>query len=149
MSVLSSLRIAGSALTAQRLRMDVTASNIANAESTSTPRGGPYKRERVLFAPIQAAANGQLAYLADGSSPSAAGEGVQVRGIVQDQAPPRQVYDPTHPDANQDGFVAYPAIDMVSEMTDMLSASRAYEANITMIGVAKSMAQRAIDLGRV
>jgi flagellar basal-body rod protein FlgC len=126
--------------------MDVTASNIANADSTSTPQGGPYRRERVVFAPIQAAASN---YLANGANPTAAGEGVQVRGIVQDQSPPRQVYDPTHPDANQDGFVAYPAIDLVSEMTDMLSASRAYEANITMIGVAKSMAQRAIDLGRV
>ena len=74
--------------------------------------------------------------------------GVQVTGIVQDQDEPRLVFDPTHPDADEDGFVAYPNVDMVTEMTDMLSASRSYEANITVVNVAKAMAQRALDIGR-
>jgi flagellar basal-body rod protein FlgC len=148
MGVFSVLRIAGSALTAQRLRMDVTASNIANADATSTPRGGPYRAERVVFAPLRAAASPTLSPLSR-TSPAPATEGVQVVGIVQNQAPPRQVYDPAHPDANPEGYVAYPNVDLVTEMTDMLSASRAYEANITAINVAKNMAQRALDIGRL
>ncbi len=153
MGVLSVFRIAGSALTAQRLRMDVTASNIANAEATSTPEGGPYRRERVVFSPIQPGRSSgvglQMLSTSGGQRPSTAAGGVQVTGVVGDQAEPRQVYDPTHPDADEDGYVAYPNVDMVTEMTDMLSASRAYEASITVINVAKNMAQRALDLGRM
>jgi flagellar basal-body rod protein FlgC len=148
MSVLSVLKTAGSALTAQRLRMDVTSSNIANAEVTSTPRGGPYRRERVVFAPIRPS-NPSLTLTGTGATAPAVGSGVQVRAIVDDPAPPRMVYDPTHPDADQDGYVAYPDVNLVTEMTDMMSASRAYEANVTVINVAKSMAQRALDIGRI
>ena len=139
--MLEILKTAGSALTAQRLRMDVIASNLANSEATSTPDGGPYKRERVVFGPVL---KDSLNKLATG----AASGGVEVKGIVQDQDEPRMVFDPTHPDADEDGFVAYPNVDMVTEMTDMLSASRSYEANITVVNVAKSMAQRALDIGR-
>jgi flagellar basal-body rod protein FlgC len=147
MGVLSVLRIAGSALTAQRLRMDVTAGNIANAEATSTPQGGPYRREQVVFAPMKASA------LVDSARPSPSGHtaqagGVQVPAIVQDPSPPKLVYDPDHPDAGPDGYVEFPNVDLVTEMTDMLSASRAYEASVTVINVAKSMAQRALDIGR-
>ena len=147
MGVLSVLRIAGSALTAQRLRMDVTAGNIANAEATSTPQGGPYKREQVVFSPTPASA------VVDSSQSSRSGAtpqvgGVQVQSIVQDSSPGRLVYDPEHPDARPDGYVEFPNVDLVTEMTDMLSASRAYEANVTVINVAKSMAQRALDIGR-
>ncbi|MBX5491506.1 MAG: flagellar basal body rod protein FlgC [Chloroflexi bacterium] len=150
MGVLNVLRIAGSALTAQRLRMDVTASNIANAEATATPEGGPYRAERVVFAP-----RGRLSFantfrlLRRESDPAPVGEGVQVQAIVASPQPPRQVYDPTHPDADADGYVTYPNVDLVTEMTDLLSASRAYEANLTVINVAKNMAQRALDIGRV
>ena len=146
MSVFTVLRSAGSALTAQRLRMDVTSSNIANAESTRSADGGPYKRERVVFAPIVDEALNRIS--ADGM-PGPGSGGVRVAAIEQDEAPPRVVYDPSHPDADADGNVAYPDIDLVTEMTDMLSASRAYEANITAINVAKNMAQRALELGRV
>lgn len=145
-SVLSVLRIAGSALTAQRLRMDVTASNIANAEATSTPRGGPYRRSRVVFSPLAEPAGGSAFRLS--GAPAGQTGGVEVRRIVQDQTPPRRVYEPTHPDAGPDGYVEYPNVDLVTEMTDMLSASRSYEANITIVNVAKSMAQRALDIGR-
>jgi flagellar basal-body rod protein FlgC len=146
--MLEILKTAGSALTAQRLRMDVIASNLANAEATSTPEGGPYKRERVVFEP---ALRDTMSKLGDASSSIASGAetgGVVVRAIVKDDEEPRLVLDPTHPDADADGFVAYPNIDLVTEMTDMLSATRSYEANITIVNVAKSMAQRALDIGR-
>ncbi|MCC7369082.1 MAG: flagellar basal body rod protein FlgC [Chloroflexi bacterium] len=146
--MLEILKTAGSALTAQRLRMDVIASNLANAEATSTPEGGPYKRERVVFEPKL---RDTMSKLGEQSSSIASGEatgGVVVRAIVKDDEDPRMVLDPTHPDADADGFVAYPNVDLVTEMTDMLSASRSYEANITIVNVAKSMAQRALDIGR-
>jgi flagellar basal-body rod protein FlgC len=146
--MLEILKTAGSALTAQRLRMDVIASNLANAEATSTPEGGPYKRERVVFEP---ALRNTMSKLGDASSSIANGNatgGVVVSAIVKDTEDPRLVLDPTHPDADADGFVAYPNVDLVTEMTDMLSASRSYEANITIVNVAKSMAQRALDIGR-
>lgn len=149
MSTLNVLRTAGSALTAQRLRMDVTASNIANAEATRTPEGGPYKRERVVFTPIQDSDLHFLSRASTGGRQTGEIGGVKVEEIVEDEAPPKIVYDPGHPDADADGNVAYPNIDLVTEMTDMLSASRAYEANITVINVAKSMANRALDLGKV
>jgi flagellar basal-body rod protein FlgC len=149
MGVLNVLRVAGSALTAQRLRMDVTSSNIANAEATNTPRGGPYRPERVVFSPMQAARPSALGPAAfDWNGTEAGTAGVEVRAIVEDPAPPRMEYDPSHPDANADGYVAYPSVDLATEMTDMLSASRAYEANITVINVAKAMAQRALDIAR-
>jgi flagellar basal-body rod protein FlgC len=146
--MLEILKTAGSALTAQRLRMDVIASNLANSEATSTPEGGPYKRERVVFGPVLRDSVNKLSSSPDSIASGAAPGGVAVKGIVQDQDDPRLVYDPTHPDANADGFVAYPNVDMVTEMTDMLSASRSYEANITMVNVAKAMAQKALEIGR-
>jgi flagellar basal-body rod protein FlgC len=128
--------------------MDVISSNLANAEATSTPEGGPYKRERVVFGPVLRDSLSKLSSSADSIADGAMHGGVEVKGIVQDDETPRQVFDPTHPDANEDGFVAYPNVDMITEMTDMLSASRSYEANITVVNVAKSMAQRALDIGR-
>ncbi len=142
------LKTSGSALTAQRLRMDVIASNLANAEATSTPEGGPYKRERVVFEPMLRDTFEKVNDPNGSSTPGPTTHGVEVRGVIQDDEEPRMVYDPTHPDANDDGFVAYPNVDLVTEMTDMLSASRSYEANITVLNVAKNMAQRALDLGR-
>jgi flagellar basal-body rod protein FlgC len=146
--MLEILKTAGSALTAQRLRMDVIASNLANAEATSTPEGGPYKRERVVFGPTLRDSMSKLTDSSQSIASGAAPGGVEVKGIVQDEEEPRMVFDPTHPDADADGFVAYPNVDLVTEMTDMLSASRSYEANITVVNVAKSMAQRALDIGR-
>lgn len=146
--MLEILKTAGSALTAQRLRMDVIASNLANAEATSTPEGGPYKRERVVFEPALRDTMSKLGDKSDGIANGTATGGVVVRAILKDQEDPRLVLDPTHPDADADGFVAYPNVDLVTEMTDMLSASRSYEANITIVNVAKSMAQRALDIGR-
>src|SRR5438874_2598424 len=137
MGLFSSMRISGSALTAQRLRMDVIAGNIANADTTRVNgQRQPYQRQEVVFQPLNAAA---------GTS----GEGLQVAAVVKDQAGPREVYDPAHPDADPTtGLVAYPNVDTTTEMTDMLSANRAYEANVTVLNSIKQMAQRSIDLGR-
>src|SRR5437763_12185859 len=138
MGLFSSMRISGSALTAQRLRMDVISGNIANADTTRVNgQRQPYQRQQVVFAPLLNAAN------------QAAGQGVQVSQIVTDQTAARQVYDPSHPDADPNtGMVAYPNVDTTTEMTDMLSANRAYEANVTVLNSIKQMAQRSIDLGR-
>ena len=137
MGLFSSMRISGSALTAQRLRMDIIAGNIANADTTRlNGQRQPYQRQQVVFQPLQPAA---------GSS----GEGLQVASVIKDQSPGRQVFDPANPDADPNtGLVAYPNVDTTTEMTDMLSASRAYEANVTVLNSIKQMAQRSIDLGR-
>jgi flagellar basal-body rod protein FlgC len=145
MGILTSLEISGSGLTAQRLRMDVIANNIANTETTRTADGQPYKRQQVVFAPIMSAMSSPLAASGSNSAPE---EGVQVAAVVADERPPRMVYDPSHPDANADGYVAYPDIDLVTEMTDMMSATRAYEANVTALNAAKSMAMKALEIGR-
>lgn len=141
MSLFESLRISGSALTAQRLRMDVITSNIANAETTQTAEGGPYKERKVLFTPMKV----------DGGSGATRGltsVGVQVSGIAVSEGGPKLVYEPDHPNAREDGFVEYPNVDVVSEMVDMLSATRAYEASVTAVNATKSLAQRALEIGR-
>jgi len=137
MGLFSSMRISGSALTAQRLRMDVIAGNIANADTTRVNgQRQPYQRQQVVFAPLNEGAG-------------AAGDGLQVTAIVKDQSQGKQVYDPANPDADPNtGLVAYPNVDTTTEMTDMLSANRAYEANVTVLDSIKQMAQRSIDLGK-
>lgn len=145
MGILNTLRISASALTAQRLRMDTISSNMANAETTRTPEGGPYRRQRVSFAPILAQ---QLGRADPREAGTVAGQGLQVTGIQRDVDAVRSVYDPTHPDADAQGNVLYPDIDVVTEMTDMLSATRSYEANVTAMNAAKAMALKALDITR-
>ncbi|MCL5961955.1 MAG: flagellar basal body rod protein FlgC [Chloroflexi bacterium] len=146
MSLFSSLRISGSALTAQRVRMDVIANNIANAESTKSANGQPYRRQEVVFSPISAAPGLTVSTALDPRR--VVGNGVQVTRILQDDAPPHVVYDPSHPDADNNGNVAYPNVDIITEMTDMISATRAYEANVTALNAAKSMAMKSLDIAR-
>lgn len=145
MSILSSLSISGSGLTAQRLRMDVIANNIANAESTQSADGTPYKRQEVVFMPVSSTSS---LIARKGGSGHALGEGVRVAAILEDDSPPRVVYDPTHPHANPDGYVEYPDVDIITEMTDMISATRAYEANVTALKAAKAMAAKALEIAR-
>ncbi len=144
------LRIGASGLAAQRLRLDVIAHNIANAETTRTPEGGPYKRKDVVFMP-----EGQAPFLPPFLAVrQGAGrfqgelKGVQVTQIFTDNTPGTRVYDPTHPDADAEGYVEYPNVNPVVEMTNMLSASRSYEANLAVIDTAKQMALRALDIGK-
>ncbi|MCS7272891.1 MAG: flagellar basal body rod protein FlgC [Fimbriimonadales bacterium] len=135
MGLISTLRVSSSGLSAERLRMDIIADNIANANTTRTPDGQPYRRKVAIFEPIP-------------PTPRMPG-GVRVRQIVADTTPPRLVYEPGHPDADTNGYVAYPNVDIVHEMVDLITATRAYEANIQAFNAAKNMFLRTLDIGRV
>jgi flagellar basal-body rod protein FlgC len=140
----SAIDAAASGLTAERLRLDVISNNIANANTTRTTAGGAYRRQRVVFQPRTE----QSSFLKTLNSQLAIGEGVRVVGIEQDESPLRQVYDPQHPDANREGYVEMPNIQIVSEMVDMITATRAYEANVAVVNAAKGMATKALEIGR-
>ncbi|MBS1254116.1 MAG: Flagellar basal-body rod protein FlgC [Anaerolineales bacterium] len=143
MSLRRTLITSGAALTAQRLRMDIIANNIANANTTRTPEGGPYQRKRVVFMPRE----DSVAWTSSGHQRM--GRGVQVDGIVEDQRPGPLVHDPSHPDADPDtGMVQMPNVDTVTEMVDMLAARRSYEANVVVIDATKAMASAALEIGR-
>ena len=145
--VFAPFAISASALTAERLRMDVISNNIANANTTRTVDGGPYVRQRVVFAPRFDASPG-FAPLMKLMTPEGLPVGVRVTAIEKDPSPPRMVYDPGHPDANAEGYVAYPNVNTVNEMVDLISATRAYEANITAFNATKSMALQALNIGK-
>ncbi|MBC7765484.1 MAG: flagellar basal body rod protein FlgC [Hyphomonadaceae bacterium] len=146
MSFLSSFGISASALTAQRMRMDIIAQNIANANSTRTENGGTYRR-RVAVLSQQNSQESFSSYLS--ASSQAVGSGVSVSKIVEDKSAFKIVHDPSHPDADpQTGDVKMPNVDIMQEMMDMMAATRAYESNITMLNATKSMALKALELGR-
>jgi flagellar basal-body rod protein FlgC len=146
MRMLSAIEASASGLTAERLRLDLIASNLANAESTRTENGSAYRRKVAIFTPNEARYSFRDIL---SKSYSRAPQGVRVAGIQEDQSPLRRVYAPGHPDADEDGYVTYPNVDVVTEMVDMMAATRAYEANVTAIEAAKTMAQRALELLRV
>jgi flagellar basal-body rod protein FlgC len=145
MSMFGSLDISASALSAERLRMDVTAENLANAQSTRSQGGGPYRRKEVVLQQSGGGFAGALAAARQGDGPAG---GVRVQGIVEDTAPDRLVYDPSHPDANQQGYVRMPNVNPVTEMVDLISASRSYEANVTAMQTAKQMFTKTLELLR-
>ena len=130
MGYLDSLNITGSALTAERFRTDIIMQNLANQNTTRTAEGGPYKRKQVVFR--ENTLNG----------------GVFVEEVVESQNPSVPVYDPDHPDADEDGYVMMPNVNSAEEMVDLMAASRAYEANVTALNVAKSMALKALEIGK-
>lgn len=145
MDFLSSLNISGSGLTAQKLRMDVISQNIANAEVTRTESGGPYRRKMVVLSTI----NGNNSFRAAlDKATEVKTSGVQVDKIVEDQSAFVPVYNPNHPDANEEGYVMLPNVNTAQEMIDMLGASRAYEANVTAFNATKSMVLKALEIGR-
>jgi flagellar basal-body rod protein FlgC len=148
MGLFDAINAAGSALTAERLRMDVTAENLANAQSTRGPDGQPYRRKEVVLA--QRGGFGDVLGAAMGArgAGSARAGGVEVAAIVEDQSPPRLVYDPAHPDADAEGYVAMPNVNPVTEMVDLISASRGYEANVTAIQTAKAMFAKTLEILR-
>ena len=154
MGFLDSLDLSSSGMTAERLRMDVISNNLANANTTHGPNGEPYRREEVVLSPggVQTGsfddALGGAAQAVAGANGTEDLSGVHVTAIVPDQSPFKEDYDPGNPDADKRGYVRSPNISVVSEMVDMMGASRAYEANVTAIQSAKSMAERALDIGK-
>jgi flagellar basal-body rod protein FlgC len=146
MDFFSSLDVSASALAAERTRMNLIAGNMANANSTRTAEGGPYKRKDAVFTaqePGPPKFGETLSRFGVGSP-----QGVEVTSIIEDQSAPRLQYDPKHPDADAKGFVALPNVNIIEEMADMITASRAYEANITAAQAAKAMAMKTLELGR-
>ena len=144
MGMFGAIDAAASGLTAERLRMDVISNNIANVNTTRTAEGGAYRRQMVVFAPRE----NEAAFAQVLSEKLDTGNGVKVVGITKDNSPTHRVYDPAHPDANQDGYVEMPNVNVVTEMVDMITATRAYEANVTTINSAKSMALKALEIGK-
>lgn len=145
MDFFSSMNISSSALSAERTRMNLISSNLANANVTRTPEGGPYKRKDAVFAATPA--ENPFSRVLDGATAQQVRK-VGVSEIIEDQNPPRLQYDPSHPDANPQGYVAMPNVNTVEEMTDMISATRTYEANVTAVQAAKSMALKTLEIGR-
>lgn len=138
MSYLSMIDISASGLTAERLRMDLIANNLANVNTTRTGAGGPYRRKVAVL---------QENPVGPGRG-FGTGGGVRVAGVLDDATPGRLVYDPGHPDSAPNGYVEYPNVNVVTEMVDLITASRAYEANVTALNAAKEMVQKTLEIGR-
>ncbi len=143
--ILTGMRISSSGMAAQRTRMNTISSNIANINTTRTPEGGPYRRKDVVLEPIpEAKSFGDILM----SQPDRSLQRVQVTDIHVDRSAPRMKYDPDHPDANPDGYVAYPNINLMEEMANMIQATRAYEANVSAMNATKDMALTALEIGQ-
>jgi flagellar basal-body rod protein FlgC len=145
MDFFSSMRISATGMNAQQTRMNTISSNLANAETTESEEGGPYKRRDPIFTAVPDREN--FGEVLQGTLDQHA-EGVQVTDIQEDTKAPRMVYNPKHPHANAQGYVAMPNVNPVEEMANMISASRSYEANVTALNAAKSMALKALDIGK-
>ncbi len=152
MGMFNAIDIAASGMTAERLRLDVVSNNLANVNTTRTENGTPYRRQIVVFEPredfesvLQTNINKDNS---QGARINQVGQGVRARAIIEDQSPFRAVYEPGHPDADAQGYVMMPNVNAVAEMIDMLSASKAYEANVAAVNAAKSMALKALDIGK-
>lgn len=148
MNLFGMLELSGSALGAERQRAEVVASNMANAQTTRTAAGGPYRRQLVVFQAQRVprfsfALGGALAGLQGGNSSA-----VRVAAVIADQRPPVMRFEPGHPDANPQGYVAYPQVDPIEEMTDLLGAVRAYELNASAVQATKNMITQSLDLLR-
>lgn len=141
MSFFDVAEISSSGMSAERMRMDVISNNIANSETTRTEDGGPFKRKNVIVGEKSSSFSTMFSGMVRGS-------GVDVSGVVEDESAPRLVFDPGHPDADENGNVAYPNISVVNEMVDMISASRGYEANLMAFNMSKTMALKSLDIGR-
>lgn len=141
--LISAVNAAASALDAQRARMEVAISNIANADSTQTVDGGPYRRRDVLLEAVPGDAFSQAMGAASGSA-----DGVRVAGVIEDQAPFKRVNQPGHPNADKDGWVLMPNVEVPEEMVNLMGAARAYQANLTAIGLIRDTVQKALELAK-
>ncbi len=143
MNLFEQIRSSGGAMTAERLRAEIVAGNMANAETTRTPAGGPYRRKQVVF---RAAGSQFGMVLAKAGGTAASAGGVRVTDIVEDNRPPVKRYEPGHPDADAQGYVAYPDIDPVEETVDLMGALRSYELNASAVQAAKQMIQQSLEI---
>ena len=149
MDLITSMEISASALSAERTRLNIISQNLANAMTTRTAEGGPYRRQVTVFK-----AEPFVSHLERSmeTAPYPAGkdprQGVLVEGVYEDPTPFKRVYDPAHPDADQDGYVAMPNVNTVTEMVNLINASRSYEANVTAVDASKRMAMKALEIGR-
>jgi flagellar basal-body rod protein FlgC len=135
MPAMSIFELSGSALAAQSQRLNVTASNMANAESAVAPNGQPYRAKQVVFGVVPSAGQSDIG-------------GVQVQSVVEDPSPARMIYNPTHPLANETGYVTMPNVDQSEEMVNMISASRSYQANVEVLNTAKTMMLKTLTIGQ-
>jgi flagellar basal-body rod protein FlgC len=141
----TALRVSASGLAAQRMRLNTISSNIANINTTRTPEGGPYRRKDVVFESMPDERNfGELVTV----KPDEQVQRVQVTDVIPDRKAPLLKYEPDHPDANEDGYVAYPNINLMEEMANMIQATRSYEANVSALQASKDMAMSALEIGR-
>ncbi|MDQ6957905.1 MAG: flagellar basal body rod protein FlgC [Mariprofundaceae bacterium] len=145
-SLFGAMSISGAGMSAQRARMDIVAENIANADSTKSPDGGPYRRRQIVFQAVQPgqAFNDVFRSSFQGHKPNT----IKVAGVVPDQRPFRELYNPSHPDADKNGMVRMPNVNTIEEMVDMQSAARSFEANVTTMEAAKRMFQKSLELLR-
>ncbi len=144
MAIFTSFDTSASGMSAQRLRSDIIAQNLANVNSTSSEDGGAYRRKTVVFAEKNTTSFGDILL-----SATHAGNGVKITKIVEDyETPMNMVYDPSHPDADENGYVEYPNVNTVTEMTNLIDASRSYEANVTAFNASKSMALKGLEIGK-
>jgi len=141
-NIFNALRISASGMLAERLRMEVISDNIANAETTRTPSGGPYVRKMVSFE------ENLTRFLDKDNKYKQRFNGVKVSSISKDPSPFKKVYDPNHPDADKDGYVLMPNVNILNEMIDLITASRAFEANVTAFNTSKQMMMKALEIGR-
>jgi flagellar basal-body rod protein FlgC len=148
MGLFDAIDASGSGLTAERLRMDVTSENLANAQTTKGADGQPYRRKEVVLQQAGAGSSFASVLSTVQGGGTADVRGVKVAGIVEDGTALKRIYDPGHPDADKNGYVTMPNVNTVTEMTDLISSSRAYEANVTAMQTAKTMFSKTLDLLR-
>lgn len=148
MSFLRALDISASGMTAQRMRLDIAAENVVNINTTRTENGDTYRRKMAVFEPISGNSFDKVLRSAAARQKQHAAGGVRVAEIVEDERPFQMVYDPDHPDANEDGYVAMPNVDLLKETVDSMAATRAYDANLTVFNMVKNMATKALEIGR-
>ncbi len=145
MSAINGMNISASGMTAQRLRMDIISQNIANVNTTRDENGNPYRKKSVVFAEKNVTPFGDVLMKTEG----VAGNGVKVTSIIEDKdSDMRKVYDPTHPDSDDEGYVTFPNVNIVQEMTDLIDATRSYEANVTAFNATKNMSLKGLEVGK-
>lgn len=145
MSLFSTMEISSSGLNAQRTRMKIISSNIANINTTRTPEGGPYRRREVIFGALPP----QKSFMEElqAQEKDQGTRAVKVLGVVEDSRPPKMKYDPSHPDANEEGYVALPNVDITEEMTNLMVSKRSYEANLAAINATKNLISKSLEIG--